>query len=87
MRCLGGASTKADLRSENVQRAAISNKITAASQNLFDSDTFRKKQGTRRKLSSEEFAMICTSRADARKEGARIVRTDANRTDWSFGKR
>jgi len=31
--------------------------------------------------------MICTSRADVRKEGARIVRTDANRTDWSFWKK
>jgi hypothetical protein len=30
--------------------------------------------------------MICTSRADVRKDGAWIVRTDANRTDWSFEK-
>ena len=49
---------------------------------LLDSDTCQKRQNkAHEESSSEEFAMNWPSLAGVRKEDARIVLTDANRTD------
>jgi hypothetical protein len=59
MRCLGRASNKADLRSENLQWAAISNKITAVSRDLLNSDTCRREQQQGTRESFRRFAIVC----------------------------
>ena len=94
MRCLGRASNKADLRSENVQRAAISNKSTTVSRDLLGRylGTYwvvtRVEKSKTRHPKKAFFRRICDdlrARPGVRKEDVWIVLTDADRTDWSFG--